>query len=356
MLKKSFYTPIINNGIESYFTNVHGDVEILQMGDQSIPLLITSGNFDDSYVCSTYGRYILLGLESLYIVKNQLLRKAAEKILKFLGWYIHQGKINNAVYVNHGLFSTDLHNDALTIEDIQSITANLKKRFPHHAIVFRSLTKKCCPNLMGHLAVSGYRFLVSAPVHITDMQNGELFNTRIIKSDMKFWNEHQPEVIDKSQLSQKDEERLFELYYGFSIEHHSKLNPQPTRDFISLLIKEPLFTLKAIKREGKIDGFIGYRQQGGTLTCSIFAYDKNCPDSAHLYRMLSTLLFLEAKKEAKIFHQSSGASFYKNIRRAEHLCEYLGIHISHLPLKQKSSWLLLKSIMNTAAIPIMKKY
>ena len=114
MLKKSFYTPIIKNGIENYFANVHGNVEILELGDQSIPLLITSGNFEDSYVCSTYGRYILLGLESLYIIKTPFFRKIAEKILKILGSCLHQGNINDAVYVNHGLFSTDLHNDALS--------------------------------------------------------------------------------------------------------------------------------------------------------------------------------------------------------------------------------------------------
>jgi len=101
---------------------------------------------------------------------------------------------------------------------------------------------------------------------------------------------------------------------------------------------------------------VGFTCRNGIMTCSLFGYDKVIPSQVALYRLLSTLLMLEAKERDLIFHQSAGASTYKKIRKAQDCIEYIAIYDKHLSLKQRLPWLLLTKLCNTLGIYFMKKY
>lgn len=355
-LAKEYFTALIKNGTSTYIDNIHANVVIAQIDTMTIPLLIATDNYNDAYVCSEYGHYVLLALESLFVVENTFLRKLAAWLLKGMGATIRKGKINNVIYVNHSLFATDLQNDSMTNEQITTLTDLLKAKYPHHAIIFRGINDFCCPQLAQKLTAHKYKFVAERQVQITDTSNPELFETRIIKSDMRFWKNH-PYVIEAlQQFSSEEETRILDLYNTLAIENHSKLNPWINTNYIKLLQKRENFEIKVIRKQGVIEGVVGYERQGNTFTCLLFGYDKKAPEATDVYRAMSISLMLEATKNKSIFHQSSGATFYKQIRRAKSLTEYQAVWTEHLPLKQKAAWILLRCIMNTVAIPLMKKY
>lgn len=347
---------LLQNGVSHFVENILADVNILKIGDKLFPLLITSGNYHNSYVCSPYGHYISLGLESLKDIQNQYQKKMIEYGLKCLGKIIKKGEINPVVYINHSLFSTDLQPNDLTESQLRNAVYFLQKQFPRHTIIFRSINAKTCPDLQNRLKLCSFKFIATRQIYLTDTKNPELYNTRIIKSDFKLWEKKSYEVISQNEFTEEDERRILTLYHSLSLENHSICNPKLTRHCFNLLKKLPHFQLKALKKDGVIDGIVGYQIKENILHCSFFGYDKNHLNSTQIYRLLSTMLLLEAVKNEKLFHQSAGASFYKSIRRAKKCQEYQAIYTKHLPLKQKLTWWLLKIVINTLAVPFMKKY
>lgn len=351
-----FFKSLMKNGVPYYIENISGKINILKIDNQLLPILITSGNEHDSYVCSPYGHYVSLGQESLPRIKNKWMKRLAESGLKGLACMIKKAAINPAIYVNHSLFSTDLQPNHLPQSHIKSIVHFFKKKFPTHTLIFRSINAKSCPDLKSRLKSCGFQFIATRQVFLTDMENAGLFNTRIIKSDLKLWNEKNYEIISQEELTEADEQHILKLYHQLSINSHSALNPKLTEHCLKLLKSHPTFQLKALKINGVIEGAVGYHIKENIVHCSFFGYDKLRENSTLIYRLLSTFLLLEAAKKGKVFHQSAGASFYKTIRRAKKIQEYQAIYTKHLLFKQKLAWLFLKTMINTFAVPFMKKY
>lgn len=355
-LAKRYLLPLVKEGTLHYIDNIDAKVCLLAVDQHVLPLVIVNENYENSYVCSPYGHYILLALESMTLIKNRYFRKSAEKIVKGLGKVLKIGKINKIIYVNNWLFSTDLYPDDITQEQIAAITAFIRKKFPQHAIAFRSINAVTNKLLKDNLKNCSFKSIVSRQVYLTDTKNQSIFKTRIVKSDLKLWRENDYKVIDKNDMSLEDSERILELYKILCLEHHSKLNPQVNSAFIKLMMDRQLLEFKALKKNGTIEGIVGFIERNQIFHCPFIGFDKSQKDQTKLYRLLSTMLLLEANKKSGILHQSAGASFYKTIRRAEGCLEYMAVHTDHLPLKQKFAWSLLKIMMNTAAAPFMKKY
>lgn len=352
----AYLKDLIRNGTSHYFDNLSAEVAIIKVRESLFPILVSSGRYDNSYVCSPYGHYISLAIESLFLIKNRWLKKIVKRGLETVGLYLKFSGINPAVYFNHSLFSTDLQPNTLSKSDIENIVVCLKEKYPKHTLIFRSLNPQTTHSLQHTLKTYGFDFIASKGIYLTESTNPELFKTRIIKSDLKHWNENDYEVISQENFTLADEERILELYRSLSIDYHSKFNPMINKNFIKLLKDHPILKIKALKKNGRIDGFVGYQIKEKTLLCTLIGYDRNQEIKTDIYRQLSTLLFLEATKNAEVFHQSSGASFYKSIRRAKFYIEYQGIYTKHLRLKQRVAWCFLRGAINTLATPLMKKY
>ncbi len=351
-----YLTAMIKQGPAHYIDNVAAEMKLLKVDDHIIPLLIVNNNYHNSYICSPFAHYISLGLESLHMIKNRILRKITKKSMKCFGKLLSTGRINRIVYVNHWLLSTDLYPKDLTSQQVAAISTFLQKKFPKHAIAFRSINKKTTPHLKSNLKRAGFQFIASRHIYLSNIQDPALFQTRIIKSDLRMWKELDYEIVEGHQLTDGDFERILQLYNNVSLEHHSTLNPQYNLEYIKLITKMGFLHIKALKKNEVIDGVVGYFVRDNVFMSPFFGYDKEHVDKTRLYRLLSTMLYLEASKNATTFHQGAGASFYKTVRRAVGQQEYFGIYSAHLPLKQRMAWSTLKNTINTAGAFYMKKY
>ena len=113
---------------------------------------------------------------------------------------------------------------------------------------------------------------------------------------------------------------------------------------------------KALKKEGRIDGVVGFVERNGEMFCPFFGYDRSLPQELSLYRLLSTVLMLEADRRHLLFHQSAGASMFKKIRKAQSCIEYIAVDYRHLPFKRRIPWILLEKLCNSIGVIFMKRY
>lgn len=341
---KKFLTPLVKEGIPKYIPNIDADLQLLLIDQIVLPLVVVNSHARNAYVCSLHAHYIAYAKQFVESPFIQSLLSLVDKASKY-------ARIDATVYVNNWLFSTDLYPDGLSATHIAAILASLKKAFPHHAVVFRSLNSLTNESLLKETKTLGCHHILSRYVHITRTPNEALFQTRILKSDLRLLQSSSFEISESSD----DYASFKSLYSEMCKKQHSHLHPHFTEEFIAHLFQEGLLQAKIVKAQGVIKGIAGYYQRGPLMMCCFFGYDKKDPHHLTIYRLLSTALLLEAQKRGLIFHQSSGAGFYKSLRRAEGFFEYKALYSKHLPFGRRCFWQLLRLFVNAAAPRYLKQ-
>lgn len=354
---KKYIEPLIKNGLGTYVSNLQSEIFALKFDQYVFPVIVANEEEKNSYICSPYDHYISYGKDSYdSLTSNRFSSFFVSNALDVLGLFGQFGKIRTVVYVNHWLFSTDLYPAALTTQHVRSIVSFLKLRFPNHAIIFRSANPITTPNAQVSLKDAGFHMIPSRYVNVTKSANDALFATRIIKSDLKLWRETSYKVYDDSEISRDECFEFLKLYNTLYLDQHSQRNPKYTLSFIEHLFDQKLLHFKVLKLDGIYKGIAGYYVKDGVMMCPFFGYDKTNAQHTTIYRLLNTALLLEARNKGLVFHQSSGATFYKTIRRAEGCIESMAVYSKHLPFKQKFTWSTLNFFINLFAPRYMKRY
>lgn len=352
---QKWLTPLIKRGVSSYIENVQTDLRVLVWDQLVLPITINDAEYDNSYVCSPYSYYISYGKESLDFVTHSWTYYAINTLLWGAAKILRHYQVNKVVIVNNWLYSTNL-SPALQPAQLASIAEFLQEQFPDHAIVFRSVDPYTNPVCDQTLKQIGFDYIASRQIFFIDPHDSTLLESRLFKSDLKLLNTSGYEILDGEQLTTNDFSRLLNLYRDLYIQKYSDLNPKFNEDFLHLLLTEKLMHFKVLKKEGRIDGVVGYIQRNGMMFCPFFGYDRSVPKEVALYRLLSTILMLEAYDRHLLFHQSSGASTFKTIRKAHNCIEYLAVYYRHLQPKRQIPWHLLKGMCNSLGIKYMKRY
>lgn len=352
---KKMVLPIIKNGVSAYFDNVKTKMMVLQIDGLVLPITINDKVTENSYVCSFYSYYIGYGLKTASAIKNRILRNSVKAILKGLGTFLKLGKIDKVVSVNNWLFSTNLY-PSLTPDQILAIRKKIEEDFPKHAIVFRSINTLDQNSPINSLKHHAFDLIASRQIFITDPKKEEVFTTRLFKSDLKFLKGTNYTLSELGDDPAQGLAKLLSLYNALYVDKYSAMNPKLNESFLKLVVDDKLFNFKTFKKDGDIDGIFGYYSMYGVMTSPFFGYDIHKPQETGLYRLLSTALTLEAKNSGQLFHQSSGASFYKSIRKATPSIEYNAVYTKHLNIHRRFYWKTLKFLINSFGIPWMKRY
>ncbi len=352
---QKFFSPFMEKGIHHYIENIQTELLILVWGDLIFPLTVNEAEYENSYICSPYSYYFSYAMQS-----NVFNQGGIQSILKGILWgsskILKRFHINKVLIVNNWPFSTTLY-PSMQPDQIKTIAAFLREQFPEHALIFRSVDPYTNPVCYHTLKGEGFDYIAHRQIFFIDSaQQADLLQARLFKTDQKQLKNSGYEVIDQRQLSEKDIPRLLELYRSLFIDKYSSLNPQFNENFLHLMLTHQLMHFKAIRKEGRLDGVVGYVQRNGKLFCPFFGYDQTLPKDPSLYRLLSTLLMLEAHQQGLLFHQSAGASLFKSMRKASCCIEYLAVYHRHLPFTRRLPWLMLKSLCNSLGVFYMKRY
>src|SRR5262249_9093987 len=162
------------------------------------------------------------------------------------------------------------------------------------------------------------------------------------KSDLKFLKESKYSIFSFEELPEEELPAVLNLYRALYIHKYSTINPQFNVNFIKNAAKNGILHIKVIKENNDPVGVVGNYYQNGVMISPFFGYDPAKSEKKGVYRVLSTLLMLDAQKLQAHFNQSAGGSFYKKIRRAQGHFEYTAVYHRHLPLHRRLPWNLLK--------------
>lgn len=352
---RRYLQPLIESGPLPYIANAHTSLQIVQADDIVLPITPTEFNIDNSYVCSPYTHYVTYGQEEFVALKNPPLEAFFRLLFIPIAHYFRQSKLDRVIYVNNWLLSTNLY-PALTPNVSAAIIHQLQEAFPDRAIVFRSVDPLANGPLLNELRHQGARLIFSRSVWYQDPLSPLTTKRQQYKADLRLYRHTPYRLLTADQISDSDIPRLVQLYNCLYLDKYSRYNPQFTEAFIRLALANKVLTLKAFQRDGQIDAVLGYFTRNGIGTPPIFGYDTTQPKALGLYRLVSILFSQEATANRFLANFSAGVGDFKKRRGCRNAIEYNAVFCKHLPPARQRPWLLLQSLMDRIAVPIIQKY
>lgn len=356
---RRYLTPFLRDGSQAQMANVDTRMGVLRLDDLTLPVTINDMAYANSYVCAPYNHYVDYAREELSTLHDPVAETALNAALHAVGLGLRLAEINRVVHVNNWLLSTNLY-PALSRHQIRAITDMLVTRFPHHAIVWRSVNTVQGPALWDAFRDVGYGWVASRQLYYQWPNDAGFYNhaqRKIQRREAKLLAESPYEVLGPDDIEAAMIPRLKQLYDQLYLEKYSRHNPQFTLAFLETARVDRTLGLRALRHRetGAIDGVAGYFERNGTLTTPLFGYDLAVPQEAGLYRILTQLMVDEAKDHGWLLNMSSGAAGFKRSRGARPNLEASMVWDQHLPGHRRAAWALLAGLVNGVAAPLMVK-
>ncbi len=350
---RRYLLPFLTDGPQAYMRNVYGtELMVAQVDETIIPLTVTDFHADNSYICSPYSHYISYGgYEEVERLNNPAAEALIRAVLHPVAWYFRRAQLDRVVYVNNWLLSTNLY-PGLDEATIRALAQALPARFPDRTVIFRSVDERANQRLLQTLAGEDYRMVLSRQVWY--MQPEEAQRTRQVKEDSRVLRHHPYTVVDGQALTDDELERCLDLYNLLYLEKYSYYNPQFTPAFLRLARDAEILHLRALRRDGQINGVMGFFVRNGLMTQPLFGYDTGLSMDEGLYRLLTLITLQEGQARNLLVHASGGVGKFKKIRGGKSVIEYNAVYDQHLPVQRRLPWRILQRI-SAAAIPIFQK-
>lgn len=348
---------LMTAGTQAFIDNVAAEMVLLQANDTVIPLVLGNSLRNNSYVCSNMTHYIDYAIVEMDIELGDRphFKKWAARLLRGCGWVFERCGIEQVVFVNNWLLSTNLY-PPLQPSQIKTIRDFLCQSYPDRAIVFKSVNTRLTADLLSGLQQAGFLAVISRQVYILDPATKKHTQHDSWRRDCRVKRKTTYRWRDSSQLKASDIERLKELYDDLYIRKYSLLNPQFNAHFIAQAIRQDWLKIFALGQDDRIDAMIGYVVRDGILTTPMVGYDCSLPQSLGLYRLAVLKTLEDAESQGLILHQSSGAADFKRSRGAEAALEYNMVYVQHLPWRQQLPWSLLQQLSQRVMIPLLQRY
>ena len=325
----------------------------------NIPIRVDHSAFGATYVCSVYTTIVDYAVEELDIVSSISPAKKIHfrTLVFFISKLLRVVKIDEVVSVNNFLLSTNFYPTYRPGLATKIIT-ELSEKYPKHAIMFRSVNRRCNAELICELKNTGCFLIPSRQVFIIDPKNTDLRRCRSHQNDLKLFRKTPYKVAEHHDLLDADFRRIVQLYDLLYLEKYSQFNPAFTEEFIRFAHDTGLIRFVGLRNEsGILDGIKGCYYRGNVMTSSIIGYDTALPQKLGLYRMLTALSIQEAEKSGMLFNMSSGVGPFKLSRCAVKEIEFSAVYTKHLKLSlKKVVWSMLVRLLNMLVLPMMEKY
>src|SRR3954469_838060 len=135
--------PLMRHGTRTYIANVEAEVRVLVACPLVLPLVVVEGPSrlsHPSYVVSPTGHYVDYAKREveLELHDRPLLARLTPLLLECFRPLLRWGQVEKAVYVNNWLLSTNLYPHC-SAESLVAVHMAVRKSFPRHALVFRSI-------------------------------------------------------------------------------------------------------------------------------------------------------------------------------------------------------------------------
>ncbi len=327
----------------------------LLSGDRVFPVTVNDGGIGGSYVCQPHSAYILYALRELDIVNVGTIKPILIGLIKIADWLLRWAELNRVVQIDNWLLSTNLHND-WDGQDIPDLREQLVRAYPQHYIMVRSLDHWSNPTLLNAAKADGWTLFGSRQIWCTDNIATTWSTKRDIKNDRRILKKSGLICEHLQTLSNAEADRIAALYAKLYLHKYSDLNPAFSPAWIKMTHATATVCYHVARNaNGEILAVAGTFARGDILTTPIVGYDTDIPQSAGLYRIACLLSGEEAIGRRLRYNGSAGAASFKRNRGAHGVIEYAAVYAAHLPRRKRWMIKLVETILNTIAIPYMKR-
>lgn len=356
-LMKSFSKAFTENKSTVLISNVETEYRILKVADGIyFPVTVNNTEWDSSFVCSPYTAYALYSKDELMRkINSKLIQHPLLLLIQLLEKWLRYGQINKNIHINNFLLSTNPYPKWSGLE-ITEITNFIKKEYPNHAIIFRSLNQFQHQHLLNIFKKNYYRLIGSRQVYIYDLTQESWLKHKNNKHDLALIKKQNLIYIDHAEMEPFLEEALH-LYQMLYLEKYSKYNPQFTLKYFKTCYCDGIVYFQGYKNsENILKSFSGLFIIENTITSPLVGYDTSAPQKEGLYIHAAQLALLYKFKSNLLLNLSSGAPKFKRMRGGYPSIEYSVVYTKHLSRKRKITLIILQFISNKIGVPLMEKY
>ncbi|MCP4133225.1 MAG: GNAT family N-acetyltransferase [bacterium] len=350
---ENYLTPLIKNGIRPYIENIDAELFVLKVDDKILPLTLIDKQYKNALFASPYTHYLTFTLEELSEINNFFLETIFRFLILIMGPLFKACKFNKVIYVNNWLFSTTVY-PGLSSHQVSGIRKFLVEKFPDHCIIFRTVDDILGDEFMNFFEKDNFKLVYSRPTYHLNPFVEKYRRSKNLRSDINKLKKTDYSVITAKEMTEDDIPRLQELYQMLYVDKYSRYNPIYTEKFFQLALRGAGIELLGLKKDGRIDGFLGFYGNDKILTAPLLGYDMNLPRELNLYRILVASLFLRGQENGQIINFSAGVGRFKMLRGCENRMEYIAVYDKHLPRNRRIPWAILK-FLNRIVVPLMKE-
>ena len=350
---RRYLIPLMTGDPQTYIRNVHNtELMAVKVGETIIPITRTDFHPQNTYTVSPYSHYVSYGgLEEVKHLNNKLAEIVVKLLMMPVSAFFKYSELDKVVFVNNYLLSTNLY-PSVNSDQLSVLSEALIKWFPDRAIVFRSVDQKKNPHIYQKLKELGYDLVLSRQVWYMDPVAA--LKTRQCKEDVRVLKKAGYEVVSGKDLSDDELHRAVELYNLLYLQKYSYYNPQFTFELLKLAREQEILHLYGLKKDGRLNGIMGFFVRNGAMTQPLFGYDTSLPLDEGLYRLLTLVTLQEGVKRGLLVHASGGVGKFKKVRGGESVTEYNAVYTKHLPKRRQLPWTLIGRISDVM-IPYFKK-
>ena len=336
--------------------NLKTDVALLQSGGYCVPVTVNDGEKGNAWVCSPFATYCDYALEELERNVHPILGAPLRLVCRAFGRVLERAAIDRAVTLNNWLLSTNIY-PALDCQQLEDLVQQARRRWPHHALWFRSLNGSLNRDWITALGALGFRMVPSRQIYLFDDLRSTAPRHRDLKRDMRLLRRTPLARTDGSDFTLADYLRIEALYGKLYLDKYSRLNPRYTAYFMERWHAANLLQFVGFRDDaGILQAAVGMFAQDGTLTAPVVGYNTALPQSLGLYRLLMASVFEQAMASGAIVNLSAGAAHFKRLRGGMPAIEYSAVLAPHMPAATRRAVAVLSAFTTRIGIPIMQRF
>ncbi len=309
------------------------------------------------YLCCASAAYIDYAREETRnFAGNPVTRAAMLALLRLAAPLVHMTGFDQQVQANNWLLSTNIW-CRLSSAGIAEMTRRLLTDWPGRAIIWRSLNEISDRDEIAAFRQAGYGLYPARQVYLFDCRNTAPAIHRDEKRDVALLNQVDYAQVAPEALTPDDFTRIDALYVKLYLQKYTSLNPQYTALGLRLLHEAGILKFFGLRnRDGRLDGVIGFFEQGDVMTAPVVGYETMLDAEVGLYRRLMAIGLRRARQSRMLFNMSAGAASFKRNRGAVAAIEYAAVYNRHLSWRSRAAARLIRTALENVGVPVMRKF
>ncbi|RKH46308.1 GNAT family N-acetyltransferase [Corallococcus sicarius] len=351
---KDFLVPLFQRGPEAWFGD-RARMLLLGMDDLLIPLSLTEGSGDNSYLFSMYARYIASQRSAIKTGNwKPLAGFTASSVLWGVGAVMKATRLDKVIQVDTWPTLRNMGAN-LTADQVQRLTDFLTTRFAKYALVFMAVNPATHSPLLNQLKGHGYDFSYMTHTRMqlpAGLEPGASAR-KLHRRDARMTEASGYQVVDGRDMP-GCAPRLADLYRQLNREKYMT-NPPISEAFFEDMRLGTRIPLRLLVKDGRIDAFYGISVKDDVLYSPVSGYDLSLPQEVGLYRMLNSLLMREAFDRGIAIETGGGSDPFKSMRGDRPLPRYNAVYVRHLPAYRHVAWRLVAKLGNESLLGFSRK-